>query len=188
MENNGNGGDFLPTNYEVPAGSGGYMKLQDGENRFRIMDRPIIGYEYWNTDKKPIRSKEQWAVIPKDIQIGLDGKPGLVKHFWAMVVWNYAEEEIQILELTQKQILSSIQTLAKDPDWGTPLGYDLKINKKGKGLDTEYSVVAIPHKIVSDEIQEAYLAKCPIRLNALYEGGNPFDKTATPNDNDPLPF
>ena len=46
MENNLNNKtmDFLPDNYEAPQGGGGYMKFQKGDNKFRIVGKPIIGW------------------------------------------------------------------------------------------------------------------------------------------------
>ena len=188
MENEKNGDDFLPKNYEVPVTGGGYMKIKDGENKIRIMESPILGYEYWNTEKKPIRSKEPFAVTPTDIQIGLDGKPGKIKHFWAMIIWNYADEEIQILEIIQTSIQSTIRNLAKDDDWGHPKNYDIKITRKGDKLTTEYIVTAVPPKPMSKDILDAYEAKKPIVLEALYEGGNPFEHSGSGDNKSDLPF
>src|SRR5215510_11210672 len=93
---------FLPQDYQAPKTSNFYMKLQEGENKFRILTQPILGWEDW-LDKKPVRytfdNKPTKSFDPK--------KP--VKHFWSMVVWNYNEEQIQILHITQATIRSSIE-------------------------------------------------------------------------------
>ena len=34
----------MPEGYEKPKTGGGYMKLQQGENRIRIFSRPIVGW------------------------------------------------------------------------------------------------------------------------------------------------
>ena len=46
--------EFLPEGYEAPQGTGNYMKLQSGENKFRILSKPIIGWLDWK-DNKPHR-------------------------------------------------------------------------------------------------------------------------------------
>jgi hypothetical protein len=158
--------NFLPQDYQAPASGGGYMKLQDGENRIRILSHPILGWEDWR-DKKPLRfTFDAKPAKPVDSQ-----KP--VKHFWAMVVWNYSEEAIQILEITQTTIRNSIEGFCKDADWGAPYFYDIKIIRKGDGMETEYAVNPSPHKPLAPAIKEAFLAK-PAWLPALFSNGDPF--------------
>lgn len=160
--------NFLPENYETPGGSSSYMKFQDGENKIRILSKPIIGWVDWK-DKKPFRFR-----MNQKPEKPMGDKP--IKHFWAFIVWNYSVQEIQILELTQASIQKSIQALSKDDEWGPPFYYDLKITKKGKDLDTEYSVTPSPKKDLSDEIKKSALDK-PAYLDALYEGADPWSVT-----------
>lgn len=157
---------FLPENYEAPKASNQYMKLQDGENRIRILSRAVTGWEDWQ-DKKPLRfemsNKPQKPLDPT--------KP--IKHFWAFIVYNYNESRIQILELTQATIRKSIEALSKDEDWGMPYDYDIKIVKVGENINTEYAVNPVPHKIIDKSIVDAFNAsKC--NLDALFEGADPF--------------
>lgn len=158
--------NFLPENYTTPKSSNSYMKLQEGENKFRILSSPIIGWEDW-LDKKPIRfrfnEKPTKSIDPK--------KP--VKHFWAFVVWNYMEEKIQILHVTQATIRNCIEALCKDTDWGAPYFYDLKIMKKGEGVDTEYMVNPLPHKPLDPSIKKAFMEK-RCNLEALFDNSDPF--------------
>jgi hypothetical protein len=157
--------DFLPQDYEAPAGSASYMKLQDGENKIRILSKPIIGWLDWK-DKKPYRFR-------------MKDKPekpmekGPIKHFWAFLVWNYEAQSVQILEITQATIQKTIQDLSKNEDWGAPFYYDIKITRKGKDLDTEYSVMPSPKKDLLPEIKEAAISK-PAYLDALYDGADPW--------------
>jgi hypothetical protein len=178
MSNTPNGGNmtFLPVDYEVPqaSGSGGkYFKPQKGENRVRILTDCITGWLYWNSDDKPMRLRDRPTETPDDIRVK-DGKQDRVRHFWAMVIYDYASAQIAIWEITQGTIQSAIAALATDADWGHPRQYDLKITRTGEGLDTEYTVVPSPIKPVSSEISQAYLAT-PVNLYALYDGANPFD-------------
>ncbi len=158
---------FLPKDYQAPKSSGHYMKLQDGENKIRILSAPILGWEDW-IEKKPIRyrfdKKPMKAIDPK--------KP--VKHFWAMIVWNYSEEQIQVLQLSQATIRSNIEALCKDSDWGAPYFYDIKIIKKGEGTDTEYMVNPLPHKQLQPKIKEEFMQR-RCYLEALFDNADPFD-------------
>lgn len=157
---------FLPPNYQAPASAGNYMKIQDGENKIRILSKPILGWEDW-VDEKPVRfhfeSKPAKSHDPK--------KP--IRHFWAFIVWNYNEERIQILQISQATIRSKIEALCVDSDWGDPYFYDLKIFKKGEKTDTEYQVNQLPHKTVTANIIKAFNEK-RCYLEALFDGADPF--------------
>jgi hypothetical protein len=162
---------FLGEDYKIPTTSN-YMRFQEGDNKFRVLSSAIVGFEYWNTKNKPIRSRECPDVIPEDIKIEKDGSTR-VNHFWACIVWNYGESRIQILEITQKGIMKAIQTLVKNPKWGHPKGYDITITKTGSGFDTEYTTIADPHSPVDLKIADKH-KNSKINLEALYEGADPF--------------
>ena len=72
------------------------MKFQEGENSFRVLASAIVGFEYWTTQNKPVRSKDGWDEKPEDIKTEKDGS-FRINHFWAFPVWNYEAEKIQIL-------------------------------------------------------------------------------------------
>lgn len=157
---------FLSNDYEAPRMGGGYMKLNDGENRFRILSRPVLGWEDWK-DKKPIRYP-----YSKEVPVAIDAaKP--VKHFWAMIVWNYAESAIQILQITQASVRKAIEAFSKDEDWGAPFAYDIKVKREGQSKETKYTVTPLPHKPVSQAIRDAFNER-RINLEALFTGDDPF--------------
>jgi hypothetical protein len=92
------------------------------ENKFGILSAAITGYEYWTEDRKPVRAREPWKFIPNDADIS--GENGWnPKHFWAFVVYNFNEKQIQILEITQTGILSKLEGYVKNEDWGDPREY-----------------------------------------------------------------
>lgn len=185
-ENQQNGvADFLPPDYETKAGGNNYMKLQSGENRLRILSRPIIGWLDWaeqNGKKTPLRyRRDEKPTTSQDAN-----KP--VKEFWAFIVYNYKDSAIQVLEITQATIKKSIQDLSRNEDWGNPFKYDLKITKTGENMSTEYAVMPVPHREVTKEVQEALILK-PCNLEALFNGEDPFDVNDKPvTKNDALPF
>src|SRR3990167_10148160 len=160
--------DFFPNEkYTLPISSN-YMKFLEGENDFRVLSSAIVGWEYWNTQNKPVRSKEPFDDVPEDIKIDKDGN-WKINHFWAFVVFNYDAQKIQILELTQKGIMKTIQGLVKNPKWGNPNGYDITVIRSGSGLDTEYSTVPNPHSEFETGIITQY-ERMNINLDALYLG------------------
>ena len=111
-----------------------------------------------------------------DAELPLDenGERTKVKVFLAMPVWNYTENDLQILELTQATIRKTLSSLEADEDWGTPTEYDIKIMKDGSGRDTTYSVSPAPKKKAPKEALEAY-ESMTVNLEALFDGGNPFE-------------
>src|SRR3990167_11472541 len=115
---------FLPTDYKVPSTSN-YMKMTEGEHTFRIITPAIVGYEYFKTDNKPVRSRTAFEETPTDIK-----EKGRIMPFWAFVVWNYEEKRIQILELTQKTLMLPLKALVDNPKWGNPRNYDITITRK----------------------------------------------------------
>ena len=174
---------WLPEGYEAPKTSGNYMKLEDGANKFRVLSKPLIGWEYWNLENKPVRLKERPETLPEDIR-----EDGKIKHFWAFVVWNYRSAKLQILEITQVSIQGAIEDLVLNEDWGSPETYDLTITKKGQKLDTEYSVQPSPHKTAPPEAMDA-LTHININLPALFKGEDPFadiDHDKTMSENNPF--
>lgn len=160
---------FLPKDYKSPTTNNHYMKIQEGENKFRILSKPIMGWEDWTLDKKPVR----YALDKKPSKPLVDNKP--IKHFWAFIVWNYNEEQIQILSITQATIRSCLESLCKDEDWGEPFHYDLKIIKKGEGTNTEYMINPLPKKPIHEYIIECFNAK-PCNLDAIFTNEDPFAK------------
>lgn len=158
--------NFLPENYEAPKSSGFYLKLQEGENRIRILSEAVIGWEDW-IDKKPVR----FRMNNKPLKSFDPKKP--VKHFWAFVVYNHNEDQIQIMQITQSSIRKSLESLCKDGDWGAPYFYDIKIMKTGDGIDTEYAVNPVPHKPIDQSILDRFHErKC--NLEALFDNADPF--------------
>lgn len=168
---------ILPDDYEIPQKAGNYMKLEDGENKFRILDNPVLGWEYWVTEKdgkrKPVRKHMGEEIQAEDLEEGEQ-----LKHFWAMPVFNYKDERVQILELTQKSIQKAIKALDRSKDWGSALGYDLLVTKSGQKLDTEYVVVPAPPKKLAPAIEQLH-KDMEINMEALFTGDDPFksDKT-----------
>jgi hypothetical protein len=179
-----NMGDFLPKDYNVPVSSSGYMKFKDGVNQFRILTSPIIGWEYWvdaNGEPRGENAKPQQGDKPVRLKLG-ENPPveagGSVKHFWAMVVYNYKENAVQILQITQKSIQSAIKSMSSDPDWGDPKGtdgYDIAVTRSGEKLETTYAVMPKKPTPLDPKIISKF-EEMDIKLEALFEGKDPFIK------------
>ena len=166
---------FLPKDYQVPTAESGYMRLITGENKFRIMSSPLLGYEWWeDKDGKRVPYRVGMDV---DIPVAEITNPEEIKHFWAMVVWNYTAKKLQILQITQKTIQRAIRALAKSEDWGDPKGpkgYDILVTREGEKLETEYTVNPTPKKALELSIVNAY-KEADIDLTALFRNEDPFE-------------
>lgn len=162
--------EFLPKDYTAPKQGGNYFKFQKGENRFRIMSHAIVGFEYWTKDSKPVRSRLPFKEFPEDAK-NEDGT-FKQKHFWAFIVWNYEEERLQIMEITQSTIMSGIEALVNNTKWGSPKDFDIVVKASGDGLEREYTVVPEPHT----EAPKADVSK--INLEELFVGGDPFNSVS----------
>ena len=167
--------EFLPPEFESLKIEKPYWKMsqmKEGENRFRIVMRPIAGWIDWR-DGKPLRFRPS-----NKPSVAVDAsKP--IKPFWSLYVWDYAREALFILEITQNSIIKTLTALGHDEDWGDFLKYDLKLKKEGTGKETKYIITPMPHKPLSERVLKA-ISSCPVRLEALYEGGDPWtDLTGT---------
>ena len=169
---------WLPADYTPPTeNTGRYMKLKDGANRLRILGSPLIGYEAWTYDKKPVRTPLNKPFTTVDLDGFKDGLNGeKVVQFWALPVYNFEDRQIQVLVFKQKTIMRELTMLSKSEDWGSPLDYNLTINRIKEGDKISYSVQPAPPKanpkILVDEWNE--LQK-NFDLEALFTGGDPFN-------------
>ena len=173
--------DFLPKDYNPDEISNRYMKFAQGDNKFRMLEAPIIGYLWWiHEDGTVVEVGEQPTKGNKPVRRDKKSKEPLsveifdcAKQFWAMPVWNYKEEKVQVLEITQKTILRTITNLFRDEDWGSPLEYDLKVTRTGEKLETEYQIVPLPKKELPAEAKKVF-KEAKINVKALFDGGDPF--------------
>lgn len=143
---------FLPVDEKIEQAPSQFLKLDEGEHRFRALDSAIVGWLAWDEtgDKpKPMRIRAEGESFDAD-KINPDRPP---KRFWAFPVYNVTLGKIQTLEITQKTIMKDLLSYTKDEDFGDPQGYDLVISRVGKTLaDTEYSTIAKPPKPLDAKI------------------------------------
>lgn len=173
---------WLDPSYEKPASNSRYLKLQQGDNKIRILTKPITGWLDWQTkpdgSKTPVRTKDKQPAI---------NSGQLPRHFWAFAIWDYQEKNIKVMEITQATIQDAIFSLHSSEDWGNPTKYDLNIKKTGEKMETKYFVSPTPPRDLHPDIVEA-LAKETINLEALYENGDPFGAKEADINVEDIPF
>ena len=163
--------EFLPDDYIEPVTpSGGYFKIQDGENRIRILTSPMLGH-IDGIGKNTVRYRMGLQPTKSSMP---DGK---IRHFWTFIIWDYTDKAIKIFECAQATIWKRIGALSKDLDWGAPYFYDIKIKKKGKEKETQYEVTPVPgNRDLSEDIKTAFYEK-PMCLEELFSNGDPFNSS-----------
>lgn len=148
-------------------------KLDPGKQlRVRFVIPGITGYSGWTTEKKPVRFEYHPETMPSNIAPDKYGKVGL-NRFIAGLVYDYEAEDFKILEITYKTLLAQLYKYVKDPDYGDPLSYDIKLTREVDNGSNKYTLVAAPPKPLDKAIAEA-AAEVRCNLNALYVGGDPF--------------
>lgn len=142
-------------------------KMKEGDNRIRIVGKPIAGWMDWQ-GKVPMRYRPDQK--PK---VSFDPtKPA--KAFWTLFAWDYVREGLYVLEISQASLIKALMAVSQDADWGDFTKYDIKINKQGSGKETRYTLTPLPPKPLNATIEEA-IKNTPVRLEALFEGGDPWD-------------
>ena len=177
---------FLPKDYKEPDTSN-YMKLEKGDNVFRVLSDAITGMEYWKEadgKRKPVRLHSEEEIKIGDLETDEKGNLVMPKHFWAFIVFNRAAEKIQILEITQKTIRRQVNALYNNEKWGDPKGYDITITREGDGFETEYTVMPNPKEELDEGIVKLH-KDMRINLDALYEGEDPFSASEGQKDEEP---
>lgn len=169
----------LPDGYKEPITSN-YMKLEEGDNSFRILSKIIVGMEYWiaSEDGKgrvPVRRKMDEGIEISELEIDpKTGKLDMPKHFWAFVVWNRNAEKIQILEITQATVRKAIAALERNKKWGDLRDYDICVTGEGQGIERRYpAILPEPKEKVEKKILDIY-KNTKINLEALFDGDDPF--------------
>lgn len=149
------------------------------EVRIRILSAPILGWEAWDANKKPIRfyHDKKPRVIPNAVD--------RAREFGANVVWNYDLGLLQVWVFRQQNVHNTLDSL--DDNKGSVLNYDLFVSKHGSGTDTRYILRPSTTSKVEKHILEIY-QDTPVNLYALYVNKEPFidleaGKRETSDDN-----
>jgi len=174
-----------PKNWmEVSEGTG---KNRRTFQRFkcRVLGKAVAGVVAWTADNKPARFKSE-SEIPASFNWRLHGdgqhkgKKELPKGFWAFPVWDYEVNEVRVWEVTQAGLKDALRALTANPEWGSPLGYDLTATREGKGFDTKYALAPSPKSAVPVEAAQAWndAVAAGFDLERLFSGGDPFSAPA----------
>ena len=187
---------WLPEDYEPPAQNNIYFKPQKGTlsnpigtskirilGDFRHAHTAVMGWVGWKHSidgDEPLRGDMDEYDKIKNLS---DDEP---KHFWALTIWDYADEEVKCWDITQSTIQQALTSYANNSAWGDPRQYNITILRKGEQLSTKYNLVAEPP--ISDpppeSIEAAKAAK--IDLRELFAGESPFGVESRSDEKPPV--
>ena len=176
------------------GGTGGYLtagKLGDGDH-YRVAIVSEDPLEYWTvwgeTDegqKKPFRFTSEPNADEIEAELG-DFKQRMnyegtaleaPKFGMSFFVFDFADSKIKVFEMTQKTLIKELDKLCNDDDYSDIAAWDLKVNRTGLKMNTEYSILPSPRKKGSQEqIDTAWKAAQDVGydISQLLVGGNPF--------------
>lgn len=176
---------FLPPGYAAPKKSGSYLKFEDGKTKVRILTNPVLGYKYMNSVDEWVYSREEPKVSLSQIKTDKFGNKRVI-HFWNVYAWDYSEKAVKIWEITQARIQAALEEYYVNEDWGSPLEYDITINKVKTNI-IEYSVLPSPKKDLSDEVAEAFKSEKLVNFEDKFNAA-PAASSAGDVEIDDLPF
>jgi hypothetical protein len=185
---------FLPTTpeeFQIPSKSSQFMKFEQGENEFRILSKCYEGYLIFTEESKPIRKRIKRDEEGKVLKGSEFSKEELIHHkarkdkknkdmfetpkyFWMFLVYNYATKEFQVLEVSQKGVITTMMEYLKKEDWADPKTYNYIITKSGNSLDTNYTVTTSIPKSLPKEVLDT-LESLEYDIDKVFDGGYPFD-------------
>lgn len=133
-----------------------FLKLQQGENRVRIVSQPSRIDIHWEDTIDG--SKKKIVCLGAKCPICKKGSPAQTRYQFKVI--DRTDNVVKLFECG-KQIISTIRSYAVDPDYGDPTTYDIKIKKEGSGRDTRYSVMAVPNKNELTEEEKKMVEESP---------------------------
>ena len=129
-----------------------FMRVMEGENIVRIVAKPIQFYIHWVETKdgskaKVISPNDNQSLVEKLSENGYARKPR-----WLLKVLDRSDESFKYLEIGS-QIFNGIKGLFNHPKWGSPLRYDISINRASPGTQPLYTVTPNPKEDLSDNLK-----------------------------------
>lgn len=175
--------------------TGGYLnptKLESGGSaRFALLeDQPLEYWEVWGESgdgrKKPFRFADNPTNDDIEIEMGSDFSrklnregtgPEPSKFAIAVAVFNHDSQKVEIFAATQKGIIKELDKISQMEDYADLLEWDFVLSREGAGLNTEYSLRAVPRKKGTNPLIKASYEEAKengFNINRLLTGGNPF--------------
>lgn len=148
--------------YDIPSGTGNFLKLEDGANKIRLCTRALEVAFHENKEG----TKYSTTVCSDDsCELCKLGKPKKFKY--AFLVLNRKDGKPYIYE-APITVFRQIVAYETNPEYGDIRKYDITINKEGTGRNTTYTIMPSPKKseLTDDEVE--MIAKSGVSLEGAY--------------------
>lgn len=151
-------GELSDWNQADVSGSTDFLRLNEGDNKVRIVTNPYQFVVHWVKDKSNQNRKIRCAIT--NCPLCRQGVETQTR--WFIGVLDYKSGLPKILEIGS-QIFRGIRGYVNDPDWsetfvkpwGSILAYDVNIRRGAKGTQPLYQVMASPKMRDLDEEETA---------------------------------
>ena len=174
-------------------------KLEDGSSvRFCLLQEEALDfYEVWGAlTEDPTKSRPYRFLgdpTPEDIseamgteatrRLNFDGTaPDPAKLALAIAVYNYDVGRVQILQFSQKTLITQLDQIAQMEDYRDDLlGWDFVISREGVKKNTVYSLRTAPlKKAARKEVEAAWeeVQEAGFDISRLIDGTDPFTPPA----------
>ena len=150
------------------------MALPAGESRIRcLIEKPWFLHEHW-VDIPGEAGIQPRKIVCSGDENCLACKRGIAasKRLYIPVI-DRADGKAKILE-GGVMIFGEIKKYSKDPEYGDPTKYDIKIGREGTGMKTQYSTTPSPNK--SDLTKEELALFAALPELSLYNPPMPVDE------------
>jgi len=149
--------------YDIPSGSGNFLKLEDGENRLRICTKALeIAY---HEDKSG--GKYSTTICPGKETCELCKAGKFIKFKYAFLVLNRKDGKPYVYE-SPITVFRQIVAYDTNEEYGDIRKYDITIKKEGIGRNTNYAVMASPKKLELSDAEVKMIAESGVSLEAAY--------------------
>jgi hypothetical protein len=151
------------SNYDIPSGSGNFLKLEDGSNKIRICTKALeVTY---HEDKEG--TKYSTTVCSGDgCELCKSGKPKKFKY--AFLVLNRKDGKPYIYE-SPITVFRQIVAYETNDEYGDIRKYDISINKEGVARNTTYTIMPSPKKSELTDEEVKMIAESGVSLETAYD-------------------
>jgi len=144
----------------------GWTKLRPGENKIRVLAKPVVGVSSFNVETKQTKRFRTFLEVDA-------AKYKNVKPFMACKVYNYDTGLIELFSFNQKNILYPLAKLNAINGNYDIRDVDIVISRDGEGVESKYTVSNLnPSEVPLKAVTLAQ--RVQIDFEAFFENTNPF--------------
>ena len=134
----------------------------------------IAGWRAFRKSGTPNRKRKLNEIDLTELGTNNFGKKEEPVEFWAVPVYVFDDQTVQIFEIHQQGIMNGLEKLGNDRSWGDFKHYNITIQKSGAGNRTAYTVNAIQEDFPQDQQNFVYESIQNIDMEKLFVGEEPF--------------